>query len=271
MCRAAPGSRSAGTRSLTGAVMTVHIGTSGWSYDHWVGPFYAPGLPSDQRLAQYARSFDTTEINNSFYHLPAQETLRGWREAVSTDFLFAVKASRYITHMKKLKDPEQGVSQLLERMGRLDDQLGPFLFQLPPRWRFNAERLERFLASLSRDFRYAFELRDRSWLNDRAIELLTRFGAALCIYELDGFVSPREVTTDFVYIRLHGPNGPYRGDYSKEDLSAWGQAIRDWSGQGLDVYLYFDNDEAGYAARNALQLRERLEQARREGSPPRNG
>jgi uncharacterized protein YecE (DUF72 family) len=140
----------------------------------------------------------------------------------------------------------------------LGEHLGPILFQLPPRWRFNAERLDGFLGALSGDFRYAFELRDRSWLNDQVLELLARANAAFCIYELDGFRSPKSVTADFVYVRLHGPDGPYRGDYDTGVLSAWADTISGWRSSGLDVYCYFDNDEAGYAAKNALSLRAML-------------
>jgi uncharacterized protein YecE (DUF72 family) len=233
----------------------IRIGTSGWSYDHWVGPFYPDGLPTGGRLAYYARYLNSTEINNSFYHLPEPGILETWRDAVPEGFCFSVKASRYITHMKKLRDPEQGLNTFLGRIGRLEDRLGPILFQLPPRWRFNAERLERFLAALSHEFRYAFELRDRSWLNDRALELLARSNAAFCIYDLDGFLSPKEVTADFVYVRLHGPDGPYRGRYDRQALSGWAGAFTSWNASGLDVYCYFDNDEAGHAAENARALR----------------
>lgn len=235
----------------------VHIGTSGWSYDHWTGTFYPQELPSERRLSEYARWFDSAEINNSFYNLPSARALHDWREAVPPRFVFTAKGSRYLTHMKKLKDPEQGVGRFLERIGQLGDRLGPILFQLPPRWRFNAERLDAFLAALSRDFRYAFELRDQSWLNEEALELLRRHEAAFCIYELDGFVSPLEVTTDFVYLRLHGPDGPYQGEYPLATLDAWAEEIAGWRERGLAVYAYFDNDEAGFAVRNALALRER--------------
>jgi uncharacterized protein YecE (DUF72 family) len=235
---------------------TIRIGTSGWSYDHWVGPFYPEGLPAERRLNHYVSRFDTVEINNSFYHLPSERALRTWREAVPAGFCFAAKGSRYITHMKKLKDPEQGLGRFLERMSLLGDRLGPILFQLPPRWRFNAERLERFLAALGGDFRYAFELRDESWVTARTSELLRRYRAAFCIYELDGFLSPKEITTDFVYVRLHGPDGPYKGNYDPQTLAGWARAFSAWRGQGLEVYCYFDNDEAGHAVRNALALRD---------------
>lgn len=237
----------------------LRIGTSGWSYGHWVGPFYPPGLRTGERLAYYARHLDSAEVNSSFYHLPSERALGTWRRAVPDGFRFAIKASRYITHMKKLKDAESSLSIFLDRMALLGSHLGPVLFQLPPRWRFDPDRLERFLAALGKEHRYAFELRDRSWINDRALDLLARYQAAFCIYELDGFLSPREVTTDFVYLRLHGPNGPYQGDYDRQALVGWAEACVGWQASGLDVYCYFDNDASGHAVANALALRTLLQ------------
>jgi uncharacterized protein YecE (DUF72 family) len=237
----------------------LFIGTSGWSYDHWMGPFYPCDLPHERRLAHYVRCLNSTEINNSFYHLPSKKALEVWRNAAPRGFVFAAKASRYITHMKKLKDPAVGVARFLERMSILREELGPILFQLSPHWRFNGDRLQAFLTCLSHDFRYAFELRDKTWLNDQAYELLSRHEAAFCIYELDGFVSPKEITTDFVYIRLHGPAGPYQGSYATQTLTGWAGAISTWQKQGLTVYCYFDNDQAGYAVRNAIELRDMLQ------------
>ena len=236
----------------------IRVGTSGWSYDHWKGPFYPDHLAGEHMLAFYARHFLTTEINTSFYHLPARATLKRWRDATPADFLFTVKASRYITHMKKLGDPRRSVSTFLRRIRILGDKLGPILFQLPPRWRFNRERLSAFLDILSGEFRYAFEFRDRSWLNEEAYELLSRHGAALCIYELDGFLSPREITADTVYVRLHGPEGPYRGSYDERCLSGWATDLARWAARGGAVYCYFDNDEHAYAVRNALRLQAML-------------
>jgi uncharacterized protein YecE (DUF72 family) len=236
----------------------IYVGTSGWSYDHWKGPFYPGHLACDRMLDYYAEQFRSTEINSSFYHLPAEETLKLWHDATPEDFLFTAKASRYITHMKKLKDPKQSVNAFLRRIRTLGDKLGPILFQLPPRWHFNKERLAAFLDALSREFRYAFEFRDRSWLNEEAYDLLSRHGAAFCIYELDGFLSPREITSDLVYVRLHGPDGPYQGSYDDKSLSGWASAFAGWAAQGRAVYCYFDNDERAYAARNAIRLQAML-------------
>ncbi|MFP4075013.1 MAG: DUF72 domain-containing protein [Halochromatium sp.] len=239
------------------------IGTSGWSYDHWNGPFYPDDLPSERRLDAYARTFNGTEINNSFYQLPSEDSLVGWRDSVPDDFCFAVKASRYITHMKKLKDPAQGLTPLLERMSILGPKRGPLLFQLPPTWRFNPERLEQFLDALKEADddagRCAFEFRDQRWINDDSLALLERHHAAFCIYELDGYQTAPHLTADFVYLRLHGPNGPYRGSYSDQTLEQWAEALQGWADSGLDTYCWFDNDEAGYAPRNAQTLARLLE------------
>lgn len=237
----------------------IHIGTSGWSYNHWKGPFYPADLPNDQMLSFYTQHFNDVEINSSFYHLPSKETLHHWHDNTADDFLFSAKASRYITHMKKLKDPQASVLTFIERISLLGDKLGPILFQLPPHWHFNVERLEAFLHMLDQKFRYAFEFRDHSWLNHACFDLLSYHDAALCIYELDGFISPKTITGDFIYLRLHGPNGAYQGSYDSRTLQDWAVEISNWSSQGKEVYCYFDNDQLGYAAQNALQLRVILE------------
>jgi uncharacterized protein YecE (DUF72 family) len=236
----------------------IHIGASGWHYGHWKGPFYPAGLNPKDFLAFYSQKFHTVEINNSFYKLPEESTLHAWKETAPPGFIFAVKASRYITHMKKLKDPEQSVGTFFDRIAVLGDKLGPILFQLPPRWSFNLARLQDFLAALPKKFRYTFEFRDASWINSRTCQVLADCGAAFCIYEIAGFRSPREVTADFVYIRLHGPGGAYQGSYDTRTLAGWAGDIRAWAAQGKEVFCYFDNDEAGFAAQNALELQEML-------------
>lgn len=234
----------------------IHIGTSGWQYDHWQGPFYPEDLSLSDFLAFYAQHFQAVEINNTFYQLPSEETLTHWRDITPPEFRFSVKASRYITHMKKLKDPVEPVTNFLKRVELLADKLGPILFQLPPNWRFNRERLGSFLEALPDDFQYTFELRDPSWLNPEAYELLAAHGAAFCIYDFDGRLSPKEVTADFIYIRLHGPDVRYQGSYNTSTLAGWAGAFATWSGQGRQIYCYFDNDQAGYAVKNALQLQQ---------------
>jgi uncharacterized protein YecE (DUF72 family) len=237
----------------------IHIGTSGWHYEHWKGPFYPEDLSKDAFLSYYSQHLRTVEINNSFYQLPKREVLIQWRDAVPKGFIFSFKANRYITHMKKLKDPEDSLSRMLDAVRALDDKLGPILFQLPPKWGLDAERFYDFLDALPPQYRYAFELRDPEWLDTQVYNALTELGIAFCIYEFAGRVSPKEITADFVYIRLHGPTDvPYQGKYSTQTLSGWAGAISTWVGQGREVFCYFDNDEAGYAAQDALRLQEML-------------
>jgi len=233
-----------------------HIGTSGWHYRHWKGTFYPQDLPDQRLLEHYLKHFNTAEINNTFYQLPEKQTFVRWRDSVPDGFLFSVKASRYITHMKKLKDPREPISTLIGRIEVLGDKLGPILFQLPPRWKANLERLDSFLASLPDDYRYAFEFRDESWFGEETEKILRERGAAFCIYDLEGRESPRSVTGDFAYVRLHGPDGAYQGKYDDRKLTGWADAFSTWADQGKEIFCYFDNDERGYAAQNALTLKE---------------
>ncbi len=238
---------------------TCYIGTSGWYYPHWQGPFYPPDLAPAAWLEYYARHFATVEINSSFYRLPSPAAVRAWKNATPASFGFAIKASRYITHMKKLRAPRTSLRAFLAVTRALGNQCGPLLFQLPPRWRCNPERLAAFLKALPGNRDCAFELRDPSWHNPEVYALLRRHNAAFCIYELAGFESPRVITADFAYLRLHGPaDYAYGGSYPDRALAAWAERIRGWR-QLRRVHVYFDNDEAGYAVRNALTLRTLLE------------
>ena len=236
-----------------------YIGTSGWSYKHWRGPFYPSGMSKGaEQLCFYAERFDTVEVNGTFYRLIEADTFRRWREETPKGFVFACKGSRYLTHMKRLKDPEQGVARFFERVEALGDKLGPIVFQLPGRFKPDRERLARFLDALPRQHRYAFEFRDPAWFQPEIFEVLAKHDVALCLYEFAGQEAPPEVTASFVYIRLHGPDGPYQGSYGDAALRTWAKRIRAWAKKGLDVYCYFDNDERGYAPQNALRLREML-------------
>jgi uncharacterized protein YecE (DUF72 family) len=238
----------------------IYIGTSGWHYKHWRGPFYPKDMTESKMLNYYLRFFDTVEINNSFYRLPTEKAIEEWRESTPKNFLFAVKASRYLTHMKKLKDPDEGLQNFLPVVTNLNEKLGPILFQLPPRWHSNIERLSAFLEALPKDHQFSFELRDRSWLIKDVYDLLKQYNAALCIYDLAGFLSPIEITADFTYIRLHGPGDAYQGDYGDESLKAWAEKILHWSKELKNIYVYFDNDQAGFAVKNGLQLKELIKQ-----------
>lgn len=245
---------------------SVRIGTSGWHYAHWRGPFYPKELPSRDMLAWYRDRFDTVEINNSFYRLPSADTFAAWRDATPQEFRFAVKGSRYITHRKKLKDPHAALERFLPAAEVLGRKLGPILFQLPPRWNCNVDRLGAFLDALPKRHRYTFEFRDPSWHQPAVYRLLTRHNAAFCIFELAGVASPLAVTADFAYVRLHGPGRKYEGDYSAEALEAWAFRIRGWRKALAAVYVYFDNDQGGYAAKNAAELKTLLEAQEEERS-----
>ncbi|MGA8341541.1 MAG: DUF72 domain-containing protein [Candidatus Sulfotelmatobacter sp.] len=245
--------------SITHMVCEIRIGTSGFHYKHWKGPFYPEKMPAAAMLDFYTQHFDTVELNNSFYRLPTACAFECWRDAAPENFLFAVKASRFITHNKKLKDPENAVDHLLQRAAHLGNKLGPVLFQLPPKWRVNAERLRNLLLILSPEIRYAFEFREHSWITAEVCAILQEFNAAFCIYELAGYQSPLSLTADFTYVRLHGPeSGKYQGSYSEQQLSQWARQIELWAKELKAIYFYFDNDQAGYAAANALRLREMI-------------
>ena len=232
----------------------IYIGTSGWHYKHWKGLFYPAGMQARDYLDHYLRYFHTVEINNSFYRLPAYETFANWRASVPEGFVFAVKANRYITHMKKLKDPQQSFGNFMQQVVALEEKLGPILFQLPPRWHCDPARLQQFLEALPAGLQYTFEFRDPTWYNEAVYDLLRQHQAAFCIYDLEQQQSPVMVTAGFVYIRLHGPEGRYNGSYSDEVLASWATAARSWQQQGRSVYIYFDNDIGGHSVADAQRL-----------------
>jgi uncharacterized protein YecE (DUF72 family) len=237
----------------------IRIGTSGYHYKHWVGRYYPAGTRANQMLEHYLRDFDTVELNNTFYQLPNETTFDNWRDATPPGFLYAVKGSRFITHMIKLKDAQRGLTNFMPRAERLGEKLGPILWQLPPGWKVNAERLEEFLSLLPRQHRYTFELRNETWMTAEVFDILHKYNAAFCIYELAGYQSPIEITADWTYIRLHGPTHfKYQGSYSDEQLAEWAARIKTWSRRMKGIYVYFDNDDSAYAVNNAITLRRML-------------
>jgi uncharacterized protein YecE (DUF72 family) len=246
----------AGCNFFLESEVRVHIGTSGWVYPHWRGAFYPDKLPEREWLAFYAAHFSSVEINRSFYRLPSRENFAAWKAATPEGFVFAVKASRFITHMKKLKEPERTLPPLLEAVAGLGEKVGPLLFQLPPSWHANATRLRSFLDALPTDVKAAFELRDPTWHTQAIFDVLAEFNAAFCVYDLGGFESPRVTTADFVYVRLHGPGAPYSVRYGTAALSDWAKWLR--RQKAKEAFVYFDNDEAAYAVRDALELRTML-------------
>ena len=207
----------------------------------------------------YARHFNTVEINNSFYRLPLATTFDMWRESSPEGFCFAVKASRFITHMKKLKDPESSSEKFFLAAERLQEKLGPILFQLPPRWKVNVERFSEFLAALPREHKYVVEFRDESWFVRPVFELMRKYNVAFCIHDFADMKVPHEITADFSYVRFHGPtSAKYFGSYSDSQLRTWAERIEEWRRGLKAVYVYFNNDPGGEAVKNALTLKKLL-------------
>ncbi len=235
----------------------IRIGTSGWHYKSWHGPFYPAGLKIKDFLSYYIGRFDTAEINNSFYRLPTEQAVQAWHDAAPAGFLFAWKASRFITHMKRLKGIEESIDLVFGRMNALGDKFGPVLFQLPPTFKADAdtrERVARCLSLIPDGRRCAFEFRHPSWYEESVFRILRDHNAALCISDHADAPAPWVDTADFVYVRAHGTNGRYAGSYSPETLQGWSHRIAAWQGNGLGVYVYFDNDIKSAAPGDAGML-----------------
>lgn len=243
---------------------TCRIGTSGWHYQHWIGSFYPAGMSAKDMLAFYAEHFSSVEINNSFYRLPSLAAAKAWAAQVPKDFVFACKASRYTTHVKRLKDAPESFEKYFPRLKPLGGKLGPILFQTPPAFPPDVERLKSFIKALPKRHRYAFEFRDPRWFTDDVREALKRSNCAFCIFDIAGLQSPPWQTADFAYLRLHGPGRKYQGSYDDQALRQWAKLIRGFLRKEADVYCYFDNDQAGYAPQNALRLRQMLGRRQRK-------
>lgn len=236
------------------------IGTSGWNYKHWSGIFYPPDLNQKNWLDHYCRFFNTVEINNTFYHLPKKEVFEKWYSSVPDNFLFVIKASRFITHMKKLKEPQVSVKNFLENISVLREKLGPVLFQLPPFWKINLERLEGFLSFLLNqkivpELKVAFELRNATWACEETYALFHKYKVCLCFADWPDLTINDPVTADFVYLRRHGANELYASGYTTEFLKQEAGRIKNWLKEGKDIYAFFNNDAGGYALRDATNLR----------------
>ncbi|MFP3852905.1 MAG: DUF72 domain-containing protein, partial [Anaerolineales bacterium] len=206
----------------------VHIGTSGWVYDHWQGPFYPEDLPQEDWFGHFADTFDTVEINNTFYQLPEESQFQAWREQAPGDFTYAVKANRYITHMKKLNDPAESVANFIDRVRILERHLGPILWQLPPNWHANPERLRSFAALIPEDITHVFEFRDPDWFQEEVKSALQEAGLGFVIFAMPELECPRWVTGDIVYLRFHGSREKYVGQYGREKLEPWAERIQRW-------------------------------------------
>jgi uncharacterized protein YecE (DUF72 family) len=236
----------------------IRIGCSGWQYKHWKADFYPAGLPQARWFAHYALQFDTVEINNSFYRLPPPATFAKWREQAPPRFLYAVKASRFLTHMKKLKDPVDPLARFFESAGELERHLGPVLYQLPPGWKPDLERFELFLRALPKRHRHVVEFRETSWYDDRVYALMRKYQVALCLHDMPGSASGRMVVGPFVYARFHHGTAKYGGRYSDDRLDEWADWLVERIADGLDVFAYFNNDTGGHAPRDAVRLRNRI-------------
>ncbi len=254
----------------------VYLGTSGFSYPHWgQGIFYPQGLPQRDWFSYYVERFNAVELNVSFYRLPKKEVFTGWRKKAGKDFVFSVKASRYLTHIKKLKDCQEPVKRFFaaasglnieSRIGNqgkkihnsqftIQDSKNVILWQLPPRFKANYKRLESFLKILPPSWRYAFEFRHQSWLNQEAYRIIKKYQVAIVFQDFPDWPITEKITTNFVYLRFHGKTSLYSSCYTEEELAGWAEKIKVWLKKGLDCYAFFNNDALGYAIENARTLK----------------
>ncbi|KKS03706.1 hypothetical protein A2W70_00455 [Candidatus Curtissbacteria bacterium RIFCSPLOWO2_02_41_11] len=251
----------------------VYVGTSGWVYSDWKGAFYPQDLPQKKWLEYYSQHFKTVEVNSTFYHQMKPATFENWAKSVPEEFTFALKGSRFITHIKRLKPDRISVESFIESSKCLGDKLGPVLWQLPPRFKADEKRLEALLVQSStrprpsrdevgkfkvksgKSAMLAFEFRDPSWFDGSIYQVLRKYNAALVIAESGGHWPCEEViTADFTYIRFHGEGGSYATSYTADELKIWAKKIKKWQKAGIDVYAYFNNDVGGFAVDNAKML-----------------
>ena len=246
---------------MSKAKCDIRIGTSGWHYNHWSGLFYPPKLPKSKWFEHYAKDFDTVEINNTFYQLPKEQTFKNWHKQAPENFLYTVKANRYITHIKRLKDPQESLERFFEGVRLLKGNLGPVLYQLPPNFHKDLDRLKAFLHVLPEDRIAVFEFRHESWFSEDTFKLLSEFNVGFCIHDMPGMKVPRVVTADIIYIRFHGPTGKYQGNYSKAALQSWAKWLKEHIKEAQSIYAYFNNDIHAYAINNAKTLKQQFRDA----------
>jgi uncharacterized protein YecE (DUF72 family) len=244
--------------------VAVHVGTSGFVYRHWRGIFYPEDLPAKRWLAFFAAEFRTCELNTTFYRLPTPEAVDAWRKGTPASFVFAAKGSRYVTHVKRLKEPVEALRRFFEVVGRLRSKLGPVLWQLPPQMKPDLARLEAFLAALPRGVRHAVEFRNADWYGDEVADLLDAHGAAFCEHDLVARAPPRH-TGGFRYLRLHGATGKYQGRYGADGLAPFARSLAD----GPEAWVYFNNDIGGHALLDARELGAQLRRLGVRGLLPR--
>jgi uncharacterized protein YecE (DUF72 family) len=243
---------------MSRAKCDIRIGTSGWHYNDWAGLFYPAGLPKSKWLEYYTGHFNTVEINNTFYRQPKPETFTNWHKQAPKNFLYTVKANRYITHIKRLKDAKEPLERFLKGALLLKKNLGPILYQLPPGFHKDLDRLRRFLKVLPKKLTAVFEFRHESWFSQDTFDLLKEFNVSFCIHDMAGMEVPRMITSDIIYVRFHGPTGRYAGNYSKSALHDWAKWIKGRSRGKTAIFAYFNNDSRARAVYNGKTLKEQF-------------
>jgi uncharacterized protein YecE (DUF72 family) len=231
-----------------------YIGTSGWHYEHWRNLFYPQKLAKTKWLEFYAGNFTTVELNNSFYHLPTEQAFATWYNTTPPDFIFAVKVSRFITHIKRLKNCKEAVDNFTSRAKTLGDKLGPLLYQLPPSMPRSDQALESFLPTLPQGLKHVFEFRHESWLDDGVFEILRKYSVGFCVFDLPAINCPLLATADFAYVRFHGSAELYSSSYSDDELARWAEKLANFAQNLKATYIYFNNDTEAFAVKNATTL-----------------
>ncbi len=236
----------------------IYIGTSGWSYDHWHKIFYPKNLSKPEWLRFYSGIFGTVEINASFYHQLSPATYKNWYQAVPKDFIFSVKISRFLTHVKKLNQPRESWQRFINNVRYLKEKLGPILIQLPPNFKVNAEKLEKLLEIIPIKYKLALEVRHQSWFDQEIFAVLKKHQAALVFANSGNWTGPHLLTAKFIYLRLHGSASRYSSNYGVKFLKSLAMKVKRWRRQNLEIYIYFNNDDRAYAVNNAKTLAEYL-------------
>ena len=237
----------------------IYIGTSGWSYNDWAdGVFYPPDISNREWLKFYSKHFSTVEINASFYRQMSAKTYKKWHNTAPKDFIFSVKISRFLTHIKKLNDPKEPWQRFINNAKILKEKLGPILVQLPPNFKINSERLENLLRIIPKKYKIAFEFRHETWFCDEVYQILKKYNAALVFADFKNIPAVEKITADFIYIRMHGPKDLYSSKYTAGQLKKLADKIKIWNKEVNEVYFYFNNDTEGYAVDNALELKRNL-------------
>jgi len=237
------------------------VGTSGWHYDDWKGRFYPEKLPKSKWLEFFSGHFSTVELNNTFYRLPSEKAFKNWYDSTPPDFVFAVKISRFITHIKRLKDTREALQNFMSKATLLKDKLGPVLYQLPPTLHRDDEKLEAFLSDLPKGYKHVLEFRHESWLTDKVYDILRRYHVGVCVFDMPDLSCPLLATADFAYIRFHGKDSLYSSSYNDDELANWAKQIKKLAANLDTVYIYFNNDIQGFALKNAETIRELLSQS----------